>query len=121
MQPGKIGTYLETRTEVKNFQVTKDVIIALTAGIVKTEILDEKWNGETYKLTAKIEANPEEVAKAIDTLRKKRKDVEKYQKLAEINSESLTKLRDMQLQMEQLQTDLLNVRSSPSLPMIFRT
>jgi len=53
----KLGTYLETRTEVKDFQVTKDEIVALTAGIVKTEILDEKWNGETYTLTAKIEPN----------------------------------------------------------------
>ncbi len=35
----KIGTCQETRTEVKNFEITSDEIVALTAGIVKTEIL----------------------------------------------------------------------------------
>jgi tetratricopeptide (TPR) repeat protein len=105
----KLGTYLETRTEVKDFQVTKDEIVALTAGIVKTEILDEKWNGETYTLTAKIEANPDDVAKAIGNIRKQQDGVNKAQKLEEINAEALEQLRDMQTQMEQLQTNLLKV------------
>jgi len=105
----KLGTYLETRTEVKDFQVTKDEIIALTAGIVKTEILDEKWNGETYTLTAKIEANPDDVAKAIDNIRKQPGGVRTIQKLEEINAETLDQLRDMQTQMEQLQSNLLKV------------
>jgi len=105
----KLGTYLETRTEVKDFQVTKDEIVALTAGIVKTEILDEKWNGETYTLTAKIEADPDEVARAIDNIRKQQGGSEKAQKLEEINAETLEQLRDMQTQMEQLQSNLLKV------------
>jgi hypothetical protein len=50
----KIGTYLESRTEIKDFQIEKDEIVALTAGVVKLEILEEKWNGEKYTLTAKI-------------------------------------------------------------------
>jgi tetratricopeptide (TPR) repeat protein len=105
----KLGTYLETRTEVKDFQVTKDEIVALTAGIVKTEILDEKWNGETYTLTARIQANPDDVAKAIDNIRKQPGGVGKVQKLEEINAETLDQLRDMQTQMEQLQSNLLKV------------
>lgn len=105
----KLGTYLETRTEVKDFQVTKDEIVALTAGIVKTEILDEKWDGETYTLTAKIEANPDDVFKAIDNIRKQPGGVEKVQKLEEINAETLDQLRDMQNQMVQLQSNLLKV------------
>src|SRR5271157_2183273 len=49
----KLGTYLESETEVKNFQLTKDQIIVLTAGIVMAEIIDEKWDGKTYSLKAK--------------------------------------------------------------------
>ena len=30
----KIGTYLESRTEIKDFQIQKDEIVALTAGVV---------------------------------------------------------------------------------------
>jgi len=40
------------KTEFK--QITKSNIITLAAGITKTTILDEKWNGETYYLKAEI-------------------------------------------------------------------
>ena len=61
----ELGTYLESHTEVINYQLTKDQITALTAGIVKTEILKEKWDGEKYWLQAKIDADPNEVAKSV--------------------------------------------------------
>jgi len=40
------------KTEFK--QLTKSNIITLAAGITKTTILEEKWNGETYYLKAEI-------------------------------------------------------------------
>ena len=105
----KLGTYLESKTEVKNYQIEKDEILVLTAGIVKLEILDEKWNGEKYSLTARIEASPEEVAKAIEEMRKQGGKVEKMEKLEQINEDSLEQLREMQARMQQLQSDLLKV------------
>lgn len=110
----KIGTYLESRTEIKDFQIQKDEIVALTAGVVKLEILDEKWNGETYSLTAKIEANPDDIALAIEELRKGGEKTENYEKLKKINDESLDQLREMQARMQQLQTDLLKINQDAS-------
>jgi tetratricopeptide (TPR) repeat protein len=105
----RIGTYLESRTEVKDFAIAKDEIILLTGGIVKLEILDERWNGEKYTLTAKIEANPDDVARAIDDLRKHNGKMEKIEKLKEINDTSLEQIREMQSRMQQLQSDLLKL------------
>jgi tetratricopeptide (TPR) repeat protein len=68
----ELGTYLESVTEVQNFQLAKDQITALTAGIVRTEILDEKWDGRTYWLKSKIVADSNEVIESIDALRKDR-------------------------------------------------
>ena len=65
----ELGTYLESRTEVKNFQLTKDQITSLTAGAVKTEIVSEAWDGRIYRLKARITADPDEVAKAVKALR----------------------------------------------------
>ena len=82
----KLGIYLESETEVKNFQLTKDQIVTLTAGIVSAEIMDEKWDGKTYYLKAKIEADPQEVIKSLDLLRKdhqKSKELEEMRKKAE--------------------------------------
>ena len=46
----ELGTYLEARTEVKNYRLTSDQIRTLTAGIVQTKIVDEKWDGRGYWL-----------------------------------------------------------------------
>jgi len=110
----KIGTYLETRTEVKNFEITSDDIIALTGGIVKTEILKEEWNGDSYRLTARIEADPEDIAKKIDELRKTTGSVDTARRLAEVNEASLEQLREMQSEMTRLQSNLVKVNQDLS-------
>lgn len=79
----ELGTYLESQTEVKSFQLTKDQITTLTAGIVKTDIADEKWDGKTYWLKARISADPESVVQSIASLRKDREKQESWKKYAE--------------------------------------
>ena len=81
----ELGTYLESETEVKNFQLTKDQIVILTAGIVSAEIIDEKWDGKTYSLKAKIAADPKDVYNSIDKLRQ---DRQKTKELEETKKES---------------------------------
>jgi tetratricopeptide (TPR) repeat protein len=95
----ELGMYLEVQTEVKNFQLTKDQINILTAGIVKTEILDERWDGKVYWLKASISADPNLVASSINSLRK---DREKTKELEEIQRKASELLREN----EQLKKEL---------------
>lgn len=64
----ELGTYLKSNTEVKDFQVSRDQVIAMTAGIVGVAIINEKWDGQTYYISAKVSADPKQVAKAIKEL-----------------------------------------------------
>jgi tetratricopeptide (TPR) repeat protein len=64
----ELGTYLESFTEVISFLLTRDQIITLTAGIVKTEIVDGKWDGHTYWLKARIAADSAKVIESINTI-----------------------------------------------------
>jgi tetratricopeptide (TPR) repeat protein len=64
----EIGTYIESETVVQNYQLTKDDIKVITAGITKTEITDEKGDGKSYWIKVKIHSDPEEVSKHIDHL-----------------------------------------------------
>ncbi len=89
----QLGTYLESVTEVQNFQLTKDQIVTLTAGIVRTEIIDEKWDGRIYWLSAKIVADSGEVIKSINTLRQ---DRTKTKELEELRIRSEAQLRDIE-------------------------
>jgi tetratricopeptide (TPR) repeat protein len=89
----ELGTYLEGRTEVKDFQLTRDQITTLTAGIVKVETLEERWDGKTYYLKAKVSADPEEVTRSIDMLRK---DAVKTKELEEIRAKMDELLKELE-------------------------
>lgn len=65
----ELGEFIESYTEVKNFELTRDDIISLTSGIVKTEIIDEKWDGKNYWIKAIVIADPDEVAISIEKSR----------------------------------------------------
>ena len=95
----ELGTYLESRTEVKNFQLTKDQITSLTAGAVKTEIVSEAWDGRIYRLKARITADPDEVAKAVGALRN---DEKKTKELAGIRKKADDALRQVEVLKKEL-------------------
>jgi tetratricopeptide (TPR) repeat protein len=92
----ELGTYLEAETEVKNYQLTKDQITTLTAGIVQTHIVDEKWDGKKYWLRANITAEPDNVAESVHQLHKDRQkthELEKARKKADQLMEEIIRLR----------------------------
>ena len=97
----EIGTYLESLTEVNNFQLTKDQIIILTAGIVRVQVVDEKWDGKAYYLLAKITANPDDVAKAIDNLRKDRQKIKELEQAKKKSDELFKEVENLR---EELRT-----------------
>jgi len=103
----RLGTYLETKTEIVNHQLTKDEVITLSAGIVKTEILQEKWNGKTYSLTARIEADPDGVAKAIDALKQDDEGENKTKNLETINDRSIQRIQELKDELARVQEDLI--------------
>jgi tetratricopeptide (TPR) repeat protein len=96
----KLGTYLESETEVKNFQMTKDRITMLTAGIVRAEILDEKWDGRTYILKAKLEADPTEVTGSIERLRQDRQKTKELEETRKKADEALKEIEKLKRELE---------------------
>lgn len=104
----ELGTYLESVTEVKNFQLTKDQVTSLTAGIVQTQIIDEKWDGQAYKIRARIMADPKEVTGAINKMkddRKKLSDLEDARRRADDAMKEIQKLK--------AELDVLKAKPSP--------
>jgi hypothetical protein len=75
----ELGTYLESETEVRDFQLTKDKIVVLTAGIARVDILDEEWDGATYRLKAMVAADTDQVARSMDELRQDRQKVKELE------------------------------------------
>lgn len=44
----ELGTYVQATTVVRDSRIEKDEIKTLTAGIVLTKVIDDKWNGKEY-------------------------------------------------------------------------
>jgi len=61
----ELGTYLISETEVKNMQLTKEQVTTYSAGIVSAEVIEEKWDGKTFWLKAKVSADPKEAQKTL--------------------------------------------------------
>lgn len=93
----ELGTYLISETEVKDFRLSKDQITTYSAGVVSTEIVDEKWDGKTYYLKAKVAADPTEVANALQNIvnnKQKTKELEEVRKKAAEFSKEIEKLKN---------------------------
>src|SRR5271157_5286219 len=102
----ELGTYLENNTEVKNFELTRDKITALTAGIVQTQVLEEKWDGKSYWLKAEVKADPENVAKSIDTLRKDQKRTDEFEERIRKQEEALKEIEKLRSEVASLKNDI---------------
>lgn len=75
---GELGTYINSRVEISQGTKTKtefkEEIIALTAGFVKVDLLQERFDGETYYLKAKLSADADDVISRINKLGKSNKE-----------------------------------------------
>ncbi len=64
----ELGTYIKSETVIKNSELSKDEVTLLTAGVVSTEIVEEKWDGQTYYIKVEIVADPDSIAESIKDL-----------------------------------------------------
>jgi tetratricopeptide (TPR) repeat protein len=105
----RLGTYIETKSTVENMQLTKDEVTSFSAGVVKTEILEEAWDGKQYSMTARIVVDPEEVALLVNKIKENPEEKEKLRRLEEINAEAVTRISEMKADMTNLQESIVRL------------
>lgn len=107
----EVGTYIESHSLVENNMLTKDEIIAICAGITKTEILKEDWNGKTYVMQAKIQLDPEGVQKRLNIIaqdQSKTRDLkEQYDKVQKALSDNEKLTKELESVKDELQKSKL--------------
>jgi len=71
----EIGTYVGSTLNIvsiasgaEGVTVSAGQIKSLTEGYIKTEILEQKWNGVTFYIKAKMKADPEEIAAKLKSI-----------------------------------------------------
>jgi len=101
-----IESYLEINTEKHDNQVNKLVrgeIKSLSAGITKTKIIEEDWNGKEYFVKATISINPDSVVKGISEALKARVTEKEVQRLEKILKEQLEEMTYSTRRIKELQ------------------
>ena len=106
----ELGTYVESETEVKNYKLTKDQIKVYTAGILRTEIISEKWDAESLKywLKVKMVTDPQDVAEKVHSLRQ---DLQKTRQLEETRK----KAEELSAEIERLKIELTKDKTNKKL------
>jgi uncharacterized protein len=103
----EIGTHIRHEINITNkgsgSSYASEDVEAITAGLTKVVIVEEKWNGVTYYLKAKINANTKQVLSAIE--RFKENKTEKHQELEKLKA-SQHKLEESRKQIARLKTQL---------------
>jgi len=100
----ELGTYVESTTVVQDYAIEKDEIRTISAGVVQTRLIDEKWNGRDYWLKAQLSADPDEVAASIAKVRND-------SKLAEELAESRAEKEDALREVDRLKAELADARA----------
>ncbi len=79
------GTYLESSSEVKNFELTKDEMNSLASGVVSVEVLEEKWkmSGENLVVTVLIRATVDtsNLGDRVASLKESKENVEEFKNI----------------------------------------
>jgi len=73
----EIGTYVGSNINIvsvasgsEGVTVSAQQVRSLTEGFIKTEILEQKWNGVTFYVKAKMTADPDEIAEKLKAIAK---------------------------------------------------
>jgi tetratricopeptide (TPR) repeat protein len=110
----ELGTYLESHTEVRNAQLTMDQITAMTAGVVQTQIMEEKWNGREYWLRAKVEADPAKVAADLENMKQNQSKMRELEELKRKADQALAENEKLKRELESAKGDQARERIQQS-------
>ena len=68
----EIGTYVDSSVNIfsssTGVKVSSHQIQSLTEGFIKTEIMQESWNGVTFVIKAKLQADPDAIAEKLKAI-----------------------------------------------------
>lgn len=94
----EIGTHIRQKVNItKNGSgstFASEDIEAITAGLTKIDILEEKWDGETYYLKAKIHADSNRVLNALEEFRQNNIKNQQQLEALKANQKSLENARE---------------------------
>jgi hypothetical protein len=110
----KAGSYIETNTTVRNYQLAKDEIIAYSAALLKIETINEKWeiDGSNMAVTMTVKADVD-----ASILEKQLMRIQKDKSVQDKIKKQSAKLQELERTVNTLRQQL-GTASSPKEPIL---
>ena len=97
----KIGTIIQSKTTVKNYQLTENELTAYSAAILKTEIIAEQWGTINYNPALTLTLRAEVDASILEKNFEKKQRQEEKQKKEELIQDKLKQTSERLEELEQ--------------------
>ena len=94
----EIEAYLESKAVIKNLQLTKNQTAALIPVIVRTDVIEQKWDNNIFYVKAGVSINPDELVKSIAVLRRDKRKIGEIEEVRRKASEFLRKIEKLKEQ-----------------------
>ncbi len=111
----KAGTYIESHTEVKNYQLAKDEISAYSAALLKIDTVKEEWKyvGDNLAVLMTVKAK-------VDTslIEKRLLEIKQDSSLRDKLQNQQRQLKKMEQKIDALQKQIVSTDQSQALPLI---
>jgi len=107
----ELGTYIASESHIEDFSLTKDQVATYSAGMISAEIVEERWNGVTFYLKAKLTVDPDahiqSLRKFASSKRQTRQIEEARGKAAKLSQE----IEQLKKDLKQTKTDVAEIKS----------
>ena len=97
---GEVEAYLESKAVIKNLRLTKNQAMALISVIVRTDVIEQKWDKNTFYVKAGVSVNPDEIVKSIAVLSRDKRNTGEIEEVRKKASGFLRKIEKLKEQHE---------------------
>ncbi|MBA3071589.1 MAG: hypothetical protein FP829_05440, partial [Nitrospirae bacterium] len=88
----EIEAYLENKAAIKNLRLTKNQAMALIAVIVRTDVIEQKWDKNAFYVKAGVSVNLDETVKSIVVLNRNKGNIREIEEVRKKASGFLRKI-----------------------------
>lgn len=88
----EIENYLNSKAAIKNLQLTKNQTMALISVIVRTDVIEQKWDKNAFYVKAGVSVNSDETVKSIVVLNRNKGNIREIEEVRKKASGFLRKI-----------------------------
>ena len=96
----EIENYLNSKAAIKNLQLTKNQTMALISVIVRTDVIEQKWDKNAFYVKAGVSVNSDEIVKSIVVLNRNKGNIREIEEVRKKASGFLRKIGKLKEQHE---------------------